>query len=109
MLQSNSTDAARPFCPSCRVPMQIETFERSTNGEIALDICYPCRAIWFDHMESTQLAPGGVIALFKRIHEHRASDQHQLASQPLCARCKLPLRLTNDIQISGRISYYRCD
>lgn len=88
--------------------MQLEFFERAPTGELEIDICYPCCAIWFDHMESAQLAPGGVIALFRKIHEHRGDSRHALPSRLPCPRCRLPLALTNDIVKSGRVVYHRC-
>jgi hypothetical protein len=88
--------------------MQRELFERAPAGELEIDICYPCCAIWFDHMESTQLAPGGVIALFKKIHEHRNDTRHALRARLPCPRCHQTLVATSDIVKSGRVSYHRC-
>ena len=88
--------------------MQPEFFDRAPTGELEIDICYPCCAIWFDHMESAQLAPGGVIALFRKIHEHRGDSRHALPSRLPCPRCRQPLALTNDIVKSGRVVYHRC-
>jgi Zn finger protein HypA/HybF involved in hydrogenase expression len=85
-----------------------ENFERRLVGEVALDICYPCRAIWFDHLESAQLSPGGVIRLFKLIHEHRNDERRLLSERLGCPICAEPLGLVNDIQRSGRFTYYRC-
>lgn len=96
-------------CPSCASAMVIEHFERVPNGDVALDICYACRTIWFDHMESAQLAPGGVIELFKKIHTHRDASYHTLPARLPCPRCRTALKLTNDIVKSGRVSYHRCD
>ncbi len=88
--------------------MQSEHFERMSSGTVDVDICYACRAIWFDHMESAQLAPGGTIELFKKIHQHRDDGYHALPTRMPCPRCRVPLKLTNDIVKSGRVSYYRC-
>ena len=51
--------------------MSTHRFPRKTGGEVELDLCFPCQGIWFDEYESLQLAPSGVIDLFKLIHEHR--------------------------------------
>jgi ssDNA-binding Zn-finger/Zn-ribbon topoisomerase 1 len=95
-------------CPGCGAAMQPEHFERSAGGELEIDICYACRAIWFDHMESAQLAPGGTIELFRKIHEHRGDGYHALPARMPCPRCHEALKLTNDIVKTGRVSYYRC-
>ena len=96
-------------CPGCGSAMCIEHFERMPHGEVTVDICYACRAIWFDHMESAQLAAGGVIALFKKIHAHRDDAYHTLPARLPCPRCRQTLKLTNDIVKSGRVSYHRCE
>jgi hypothetical protein len=59
-------------------------------------------------MESTQLAPGSVIALFKKIHEHSTEACQPLPVRLPCPRCREPLVLTNDIVKSGRVTYHRC-
>ncbi len=96
-------------CPGCGSAMHVEYFERVPDGDVAVDICYACRAIWFDHMESAQLAAGGVIGLFKKIHAHRDDGYHTLPACLPCPRCRSALKLTHDIVKSGRVSYHRCD
>lgn len=95
-------------CPSCSQAMVAENFGHRLHGEVTVDICYPCNAIWFDHMESTQLSPGGVIELFKKIHAHKAEGHRALGERMGCVRCRKPLNLVNDIQRTGRFSYHRC-
>lgn len=104
----NSSASPGLSCPGCNAAMQPEFFERAPTGELEIDVCYSCCAIWFDHMESAQLAAGGVIALFKKIHEHRADARHALPSRLPCPRCRKPLALTNDIVNTGRVVYHRC-
>jgi Zn-finger nucleic acid-binding protein len=107
-LQHDTVATPVVTCPGCSAPMQAEFFERVPTGNLEIDICYPCCTVWFDHMESAQLAPGGVIALFKKIHEHESDKRHVLPARLPCPRCRQPLKLTNDIVKSGRVSYYRC-
>lgn len=107
-MNSGKQNTAAAACPGCGVAMQAEHFERTAGGELEIEICYTCRAIWFDHMESAQLAPGGTIALFRKIHAHRADGYHALPARLPCPRCHEPLKLTNDIVKTGRVSYYRC-
>ena len=45
--------------------MQTLVFERLLLGQVPLDFCFACQLIWFDEHESTELAPGGVIEVFK--------------------------------------------
>lgn len=101
-------NAAKTRCPACNQAMHAEHFERVTGGDLEIDLCYACSAIWFDASESVQLAPGGIIALFQHIHEHRSDPRHALPAHLPCPRCRQPLTLTNDVVKSGRVTYHRC-
>jgi ribosomal protein S27AE len=83
-------------------------FGRKPNGEVILDVCWDCRAIWFDQYESAALTPGSVIALFREIHERRESSARPLADAMACPRCTSKLVLTQDIQRTNRLTYHRC-
>lgn len=95
-------------CPSCRAPMSAHRFLRKLNGEVALDLCFACQGIWFDEYESLQLAPAGVIGLFKLIHEHRDDQRLPLASPLRCPRCREQLIQSQDRVKSGLFNYLRC-
>lgn len=88
--------------------MNEERFERNVVGQVALDICYPCNAIWFDPMESSELTPGSIIELFRQIHQHRNDGRRLLSAKCNCPVCARTLMLVNDLERSGRFSYYRC-
>lgn len=96
-------------CPSCGQTMLKKRFERLHHGEVVLDICFDCQAIWFDDFESVQITPGGIIELFKLIHEHRDA-QHQPLRDPLrCPRCKDKLLHGLDVaKHGGKFNYHRC-
>lgn len=95
-------------CPSCSTPMDQERFERNVVGQVSLDICYPCNAIWFDSLESSELTPGSIIELFRQIHRHRNAGRRPLSAKSSCPVCARTLLTVNDLQRSGRFSYYRC-
>jgi Zn-finger nucleic acid-binding protein len=95
-------------CPSCSALMEHRSLARKPTGEVDLDLCFACHAIWFDQFESTQLTPGSVIDLFKVIHEHGGQHARPLADSSRCPRCRERLVLTHDIQRTNKISYYRC-
>lgn len=89
--------------------MRKERFERISQGEVILDICFDCRAIWFDEHENVQLTPGGIIELFRLINEQPRLATHPLATVFHCPRCDE--RLLHGLDISkfgGRFSYHRC-
>lgn len=96
-------------CPSCRQPMARQRFARQLHGEVELDLCFTCQGIWFDEFESLQIAPGGIIELFRLIHEHRDDLRQPLADPLRCPRCDD--RLLHGLDVSkrgGRFNYHRC-
>jgi len=95
-------------CPNCRQPMQAQDLEQNYHGAVRVDICFTCAGIWFDHQESTQLAPAGVVALFKEIQAHLKDSRRPVADRLSCPRCQDDLALGSDLSKSGRFSYYRC-
>ena len=95
-------------CPSCTQPMARRTFARNPQGTLDLDLCFTCRAIWFDPFESTQLTPGAIIELFRIINEPRDAPPRPLSDASRCPVCMRTLALTHDIERTNRITYYRC-
>ena len=95
-------------CPSCQQPMERRSFERNPQGGVEIDICFPCHAMWFDQFESAQLAPASIIQLFRDIHEHRDDPAREIPPNSKCPRCAARLALTQDIQRTNKITYYRC-
>lgn len=75
---------------------------------VAIDVCWPCHLIWFDHQESTSLSPGSVIELFKRIHAARNAPRNLVGMQVACPVCSTRLNSTSDLAKGGRFSYHRC-
>jgi hypothetical protein len=87
--------------------MRRQSFERKPVGQVDLDLCFDCHAIWFDQYESAQLTPGAVLELFRLIHEHHAPPR-AVADHLRCPMCRGALQLTHDIQRTNRLAYYRC-
>ncbi len=88
--------------------MQKRRFGRQTHGEVILDVCWDCHAIWFDQYESAQLSPRSVIELFGLIHENRGTNARPLADLMTCPHCRAKLVHTQDMQRTNRLSYHRC-
>ena len=95
-------------CPGCGTLMAHQRFAHRMRGDVALDICWDCHAIWFDQYESAQLAPAAVLSLFRLIHEHRGQTARALNEPMRCPRCPATLVLTHDRQRSNRLRYHRC-
>lgn len=95
-------------CPSCRARLDRREVDGLYGRRIAIDVCGACQGIWFDAGESLQLSPGGTLALFRIVHEHRAAVRHPLAARLVCPRCGARLKATQDRQRSTRFEYHAC-
>lgn len=88
--------------------MQPLRLARKPQGELTVDVCADCQALWFDAFESVQLTPGATLALFEGIRTVQPSTRRALPARLPCPRCTLPLSLTRDLQHTTRFLYYRC-
>lgn len=89
--------------------MRTLEFERLPVGMVALDFCFPCQVIWFDSFESLRLAPGGILQVFRVLHEQRAPTRNALPGLLACPRCHARLALTRDLQHATHFTYFRCE
>lgn len=105
---SASSGETGPNCPSCAVPMRLHRFKRQLHGEVVLDICFACQGIWFDEFESAQLAPAGVLELFRLLHEHHADQRQPWRDALVCPHCRERLIQGLDRTRNGHFSYHRC-
>lgn len=105
MSPAPQTDTA---CPACSQSMTRLDLPKRNLGSLTLDLCFPCQGIWFDSYESEQIAPGGIIDLFKRIHEHRDDLRQPHPATLHCPRCNDALIAGLDVVRSGRFTYHRC-
>lgn len=86
-----------------------QRFTRMHHGEVVLDLCFTCHGIWFDEFESVQVTPGGIIDLFKLIHEHRDDQRMPLRDPMHCPRCNDRLLQGLDVaKHGGQFNYHRC-
>jgi hypothetical protein len=89
--------------------MSKHRFERLLHGEVVLDLCFHCNGIWFDEYESAQITPGGIIELFKLLHQHQDDQRLPLRDPLACPRCQE--RLLHGLDVAkhgGRFNYHRC-
>jgi hypothetical protein len=82
--------------------------QRHGGQPLALDVCAPCHAFWFDKHESLQLTPGSTLQLFTMIGEQPASGRQPLAAVLRCPRCQARLVPTQDRQRNTTFRYARC-
>lgn len=89
--------------------MSKHRFERLQHGEVILDLCFTCQSIWFDEYESAQITPGGILELFKLIHEQRDAQRIPLRDPLKCPRCAEKLLRGLDVaKHGGKFNYHRC-
>ena len=96
-------------CSSCNSAMERVTLASHMGTPVEIDVCWPCRVIWFDNLESASLSAGSVIELFKRIHMARDGNRNLLKNVTCCPICATTLKNTSDIGKSGRFTYARCE
>ncbi len=95
-------------CPSCRNEMTSLDLEGRLLGRVEVELCFSCQGIWFDGYESLQIAPGGIIELFRLIHDHRDDARLPLAGELRCPRCDERMLKSLDRVKSGQFTYHRC-
>lgn len=95
-------------CPSCRAPMQAQPVSGHNGAMLELDLCHACHGIWFDGNENLRMAPGGVLELFRQLHDHRGDPQQPIARELGCPRCRRSLIEGTDLVKHGRYFTYRC-
>jgi hypothetical protein len=88
--------------------MSAQTFDGHYGRTVALDLCHPCGALWFDGEESLGLAPGAVLRIFALISDHRGELRAMPAPAPTCPRCRRGLARTRDKQRDTAFVYWRC-
>ena len=95
-------------CPGCAQGMSAQSFERLYAKPVAIDICHPCAALWFDPLENLGLTPGAVLRLFVIMNDNKPAQRTPLRDDLACPRCHARLLLTQDIQRNTRFQYWRC-
>lgn len=108
-MEESDVSTSGTACPNCGEPMERREFEGRLGTPEAIDLCCPCRSIWFDRWESTQLAPRGVIELFGLIFKRQGDWRRPLGNRLACPRCREALAFTHDLGRNGRFTYYRCE
>ena len=94
-------------CPGCGASMGSLALEQTPHGEVVVDLCVRCHALWFDAFESVRLTPAATLALFEAVRvaaEPVRAEQKSLA----CPRCRAGLVETRDLRHTTRFVYWRC-
>jgi hypothetical protein len=88
--------------------MTAMTLDARLGRSVAVDLCYPCQAFWFDAYESLQLLPASVLQLFRAIGVQANAAPARWPDSTACPRCRVLLVLTHDQQRLTKFEYRRC-
>ena len=95
-------------CPNCRGAMTALTLDGHQGRPVAIDLCHPCQAFWFDSYESLRLAPSSVLHLFQTIGERVGTATRPLSDRSACPSCGMRLIPARDQQRQTKFEYLRC-
>src|SRR2546427_11059913 len=96
-------------CPGCAADMTHLVLEGRLGRRVEIDLCAPCRTIWFDRFENLQLTPGATLKVFQIIGQPVGARDTTVPRPLKCPRCASRLLLTHDLQRSTPFQYWRCD
>lgn len=88
--------------------MTPQVLDGHMGARVAIDVCLPCQAFWFDGYESLQLTPGSTLRLFRIIGDDTSRERRPLPATARCPRCALSLKSVEDMQRNTRFRYGRC-
>jgi len=97
-------------CPQCAAPMaHLSLAGRGGVATVPVDHCTACRLVWFDALESVQLAGLGWIALLREL-QRGLGDPLPAArpTPPDCPLCRQPLKPVQNQTRFGRFPALEC-
>jgi hypothetical protein len=77
-------------------------------AELAIEVCPPCQAFWFDQHKDLQLSPGSTLKLMKYIGENSSTAKPVFAERLWCPHCGEALTLAHDIAKNVHFMYWQC-
>lgn len=98
-------------CPGCTQPLQTLTLSGHYARPVELDHCDPCRLVWFDALELSDLSKADWVRLLTRMASADAEGAVASALLPdtgACPRCRQPLRSVHNLTRFGRFSGLAC-
>jgi DNA-directed RNA polymerase subunit RPC12/RpoP len=96
------------LCVSCGRPMQLLRLAGHMGREVQVDLCGGCHLLWFDGLESVNLAGRGVLDLLRAIAGAHAQPHEPLATALACPRCRTPLRRAENFTSLGPTAQHEC-
>ncbi|MBC5765964.1 hypothetical protein [Ramlibacter albus] len=100
-------DATR--CVNCTQPMQLVALAGHYGRGVDVDMCGPCRLVWFDNLESVNLNGPGTLQLLRAIDAQRGELLNALGGTDLpCPRCTARLKVVRDLVSHGPVGRLEC-
>ncbi|MFO1220710.1 MAG: hypothetical protein U1E89_20270 [Burkholderiaceae bacterium] len=96
-------------CPQCARAMDHLTLAGHGAAPVVVDHCGPCRLVWFDALESVQLAGLGWVRLLRELQ--RGARDEPLAPRGTalgCPVCRQPLKSVHNLTRYGRFPALEC-
>jgi hypothetical protein len=75
---------------------------------VEIDLCEPCHLVWFDSVESANLAGPGLLDLIERMAAAQSLAHQPLRPAPACPRCRAPLKPVHNLTRWGRSLQLEC-
>jgi hypothetical protein len=95
-------------CPCCNRPMQLLALAGHYGRQVVIDLCNPCRLVWFDTLESVNLSQRGWLQLLRALQGAGATDT-PWTGQPLgCPVCRTALQPVHNQTRFARFAAIEC-
>jgi len=105
------TDDTPRTCPQCRAVMATRRLRAHTGRSVTVDHCAACRLVWFDTLESVQLAGLGWVELLREMSRDEAQPASPPAMRPPtlpCPVCARVLKTVHNRTRWGRFPMQEC-
>lgn len=100
--------AAPAPCPNCSRPMQVLPLKGHYGRSVVVDLCRPCRLVWFDTLESVNLSSHAWITLLRELQRATPSEHPWSGRALACPRCSAPLVPVHNLSRFGRFAANEC-
>lgn len=94
-------------CPRCAAPM-VHLSLAGRAAPVLVDHCTACRLVWFDSLESVQLAGLGWVALLRELQQPGTGIHEEAATTLSCPVCRTALKPVHNSTRFGRFPALEC-
>lgn len=96
-------------CPQCAVTMAHVSLQGHGAQPVVVDHCAACRLVWFDALESVQLAGQGWVRLLRELQRGAAAEPAaQRPATLACPQCQATLKPVHNRTRFGRFPALEC-